>query len=424
MKTLQLLNAKCLMAFFVLLLNLNWSFAQNIEKVVQINAHVVDAKTNAPLAYANIMLQGSNVATVTNVDGEFSLKVEEESLGNKITVSFIGYRSATVVLRTLLGDKAKVALTPSTVQLPELSVISKDAKQLIDAVFEKKAQNYGRNETQMTAFYRESVRKGKTYVSLAEGVVDIFKQAYNNGREDVAQFYKLRKQTDYSRLDTLTFKLMGGPFNNIYLDVMKYPDFIFTANIHATYDFEFDRSTYIDDKLIYVIDFKPNKYQVEPLYAGKLYIDAEHLALRSAVFDLMLDKPELAASMFVRKKPINARTFATQASYRIDYNYNNGRWYYAYSRIELGIRINWRRKLFNTNYNSVIEMAVTDHQAASSGNSNIALRDRIRPTVVVVDKADGFADPEFWGEFNVIEPDKPIETAIRKIQRQLERKSE
>lgn len=420
MKTLQLLNAKCLMAFFVLLLNLNCAFAQNNEKIVQINAHVVDAKTNAPLAYANVMLQGSNVSTVTNVDGEFSLKVDEESLGNKIIVSFIGYRSATVTLRSLMGDKPKVALAVSTVQLPELSVISKDAKQLIDAVFEKRAQNYGRNETQMTAFYRESVRKGKTYASLAEGVVDIYKQAYSNGRDDVAQFYKLRKQTDYSRLDTLTFKLMGGPFNNIYLDVMKYPHIIFTSEMHNTYDFEFDKSTYIDDKLIYVIDFKPNKNQMDPLYKGKLYIDAEHLALRSAVFDLMLDQPDVAASMFVRKKPLNARTYATQASYRIDYNFNNGRWYYAYSRIELGIRINWRRKLFNTNYNSVIEMAVTDHQAATSGSSNIAGRDRIRPTVVVVDKADGFADPEFWGEFNVIEPDKPIETAIRKIQRQLE----
>jgi hypothetical protein len=34
----------------------------------------------------------------------------------------------------------------------------------------------------------------------------------------------------------------------------------------------------------------------------------------------------------------------------------------------------------------------------------------------------GFADPNFWGEFNLIEPEKPIETAIRKIQKQLEKK--
>jgi hypothetical protein len=27
------------------------------------------------------------------------------------------------------------------------------------------------------------------------------------------------------------------------------------------------------------------------------------------------------------------------------------------------------------------------------------------------------ADPDFWGEYNIIEPEKSIETAIRKIQR-------
>lgn len=411
-----------LISLLVLLSNpIFLSNAQENEKFVQLNVHVVDSKNNNALAYANVLLEGSNVATVTNSNGEFSLKVDESSLDNKITVSFIGYQSSTVILRSLVGKNVQVSLTPRSVQLPELSVISKDAKQLIDAVFEKAAQNYGRDESHMTSFYRESVRKGKNYASLAEAVVDIYKQSYGNKREDLAQFYKLRKQTDYNKLDTLTFKLMGGPFNSIFLDIMKYPDLIFTENMHAVYEFEFDKSTYVDDNLIYVINFRPNKYQSEPLYYGKLFIDANTLAVRSAVFDLSLDKPQIAAGLFIRKKPLNARTYATQASYRIDYNYINGRWYYAYSRIELGIRINWRRKLFNTNYISVIEMAVTDHRKATAGN-HIASRDRLRQTVVVVDKADGFADPEFWGPYNVIEPDKPIETAIRKIQRQLQKK--
>ena len=37
------------------------------------------------------------------------------------------------------------------------------------------------------------------------------------------------------------------------------------------------------------------------------------------------------------------------------------------------------------------------------------------------DEASGFSDPEFWGEYNVIEPEKPIESAIKKIQKQLEK---
>jgi hypothetical protein len=35
----------------------------------------------------------------------------------------------------------------------------------------------------------------------------------------------------------------------------------------------------------------------------------------------------------------------------------------------------------------------------------------------MTDKVDSLADPDFWGEYNIIEPEKSIETAIRKIQR-------
>jgi hypothetical protein len=30
-----------------------------------------------------------------------------------------------------------------------------------------------------------------------------------------------------------------------------------------------------------------------------------------------------------------------------------------------------------------------------------------------------FADPEFWGDYNVIEPDQSIESAIRRIARKV-----
>ena len=34
-------------------------------------------------------------------------------------------------------------------------------------------------------------------------------------------------------------------------------------------------------------------------------------------------------------------------------------------------------------------------------------------------KCEAFTDPEFWGEYNVIEPDQSIESAIRRLSRKL-----
>ncbi len=121
-------------------------------------------------------------------------------------------------------------------------------------------------------------------------------------------YYKARKSTDYSKLDTLTLKLQGGPFNALYVDMMKYPEYIFNEVSMEDYDFSFERSTRINDKLIYVISFKQRPEIIDPLYKGKLFIDAENKILTSAIYSLNITDKEKASKMFVRKKPRNAKS--------------------------------------------------------------------------------------------------------------------
>jgi len=411
------------MFVFVTVLFLNFCFTQFVQATsddfTEYKGIVLDKQTNKPLAFASIFINGTGNTTVTNSDGEFSVKLPVGSNDILLTVKYIGYKNFSFRITELQAQKGKILLEPVNVELPEVSVISKDADALIEAMLDKKGVNYADKDMSLTAFYRESIRKNKTYVSLAEAVIDITKQSYNSYRNDIVKLYKSRKQTDYNRLDTLIFKLMGGPFNSLYLDIMKHTDMFFTENRTENYVFSFDRSTRQDDRLIYVIDFRQNKNNPDPLYYGKLYIDAETLALKSAVFNLNLEKREEAARMFIVKKPLNAKVFPVNASYRIDYFEKDGKWYYGYSRIELGLRINWKKKLFNTTYYSTIEMATTDIIPVDA--TSPANKSRLRPNVIISDEASGFADPDFWGEFNVIEPEKSIESAIKKIQKQLEK---
>lgn len=401
-------------------ISLNANIPSNLE-VVEFKGIVIDKDTKNPLPFAIINVSGTNISTVTNTDGEFIIKVDNENLNEKIVFKFIGYKNKSVLLSEFISFKGKIELEPITIELPEVSVISKDAESMVESMFEKRDENYSKQPMQLTTFYRETIKKNKTYVSLSEAVVDILKQPYNSYKTDVVKLYKTRKKTDYTKLDTVVFKLMGGPFNSLYLDIMKYPDLIFTEKMLENYVFSFDRSTKMDNRLIYVIDFKQNANNNQPLYYGKLFIDAQNLALKSAVFNLNFENKEEASKMFIIKKPFNANVYPTTASYRMDYFEKDGLWYYGYSRIELGLKINWKKKLFNTVYYSTIEMATTDYQKKDAAKS-IEGELRIRPNVIVVDEASGFSDPDFWGEFNVIEPEKSIESAIKKIQKQLEKK--
>lgn len=390
------------------------------DNYIEYKGLIVDRKTGEPLAFASLNVIGTNISVVSNSEGQFLLKLSKENINPKVLVSFIGYKNKIFLLADLKPEKPRIELDPTAVQLPELSVTSRDAAELMQAVLDKKGNNYSETQTLMTAFYRETIKKNRSYASLSEAVVEINKQSYTSLKTDIVRLFKSRKRTDYSKLDTLTFKLMGGPFNSLYLDVMKYPDVLFTDNMMANYVFTFDRSTYIDKSLIYVIDFKQRPDKTEPLYYGKLYVDAESMALKSAVFSLNIANKEEAAKMFIMRKPLNARVYPIDAKYRMDYREKDGKWYYGYSRIELGLKILWKKKLFNTNYYSTVEMAVTDW-GKNAEKKSIDFKDRIKPSIIISDEASGFSDSQFWGEFNVIEPEKSIETAIKKIQKQLEK---
>ena len=179
-------------------------------------------------------------------------------------------------------------------------------------------------------------------------------------------------------------------------------------------------NTRINDRLIFVIGFRQKPEIVEPLYQGRLYIDGERKILTSAIYSLNITNRDLASRMFVRKKPANASVYPIEVAYRVDYREKDGRWYYGYSNAILEFKIDWDKKLFNSIYNLTCEMAVTDWERNPGGDLPRS-RERIRSSIILSDAAQGFSDPQFWGAYNIIEPDKSIESAIRKIQRQLKR---
>jgi len=63
------------------------------------------------------------------------------------------------------------------------------------------------------------------------------------------------------------------------------------------------------------------------------------------------------------------------------------------------------------------EIAVTDR--TDQEVVKFAGKDRIKYSDIFSDKVSAFADPEFWGDYNVIEPDQSIDAAIRRLSRKL-----
>ena len=393
---------------------------EKTQNFTEFKGTVIDSKSKAPLAFAAINVDDTNISTITNSDGEFLLKVPNTLVNKNITISFLGYQTKTVPLSNLNGGDIQILLEESAMELSEVKINApKDARTLVKTALDKKGEHYINEETVMTAFYRETIKKRRRDASLSEAVVEIYREPYTSSKPDKIKLIKARKSTDYNRLDTLAVKLQGGPFSALYADMIKYPQYIFTDNNLINYDFSFDKPTEINDRSVYVVKFKPRENITEPLYYGKLYIDAETFSIISAIYNLNVENRELAAEMFVKKKPNRVTVYPTEAAYRVDYRMKDGKWFYGYSNLQLTIKVIWKGRLFNSVYTLNSEMAITDWE--KSLDEGFTRKETLRPSMILSDEASGFSDPKFWGEYNIIEPEKSIESAIDKINKQLEK---
>jgi hypothetical protein len=390
------------------------------QEPLTIKGKVVDAETGSPLIFASVAVKESNVAIVTNIDGEFTLKIFEPQNAKNIEVTFLGYKNKLLPLSELKdnGYKNVISLEPAPIPIKEIVVKPLDPDEIMRKAIGFVSKNYESVPNLMTAFYRETIRKNRTYVSIGEAVVEIFKAPYNSDvRYDGARIYKGRKSSDVEKMDTVLFKLQGGPISVLQLDIAKNTESILTMDAMDYYNYSLSGVIEIDNKPHYVIDFLQKPSVDMPLFMGSFYIEMETYAITEAEFGFNLSNKEEAASIFIRKKPIGMEVTPELATYRAKYREQDGKWYFAYSRAEVKFKVNWKKKLFNTYYTTMSEIAVTDRTAEEV--IKFAGKEKLRYTDVFSEKVSAFADPKFWGDYNVIEPDQSIESAIRKLSRKL-----
>ncbi len=390
------------------------------QSYITLRGKVVDSETRVALVFATVAVTESNVAVVTNIDGEFTIKVGESLVSNNLEVSFLGYKNKVVSISSMRdnGYKNLIAMEAAPIPIKEIIVKPVDPVDIVEKAISKIGKNYESEPNLMTAFYRETIRKNRTYVSIGEAVVEIFKAPYNNDvRFDNARIYKGRKSTDVEKMDTVLFKLQGGPVSSLQLDLAKNTEDILTIDAMQYYNYSLSSVIEIDGKPHYVIKFEQKPSVEMPLFVGELYIEMDSYAITEAEFGFNLSDKAAASSIFIRKKPLGMEVTPELVTYRTKYREQDGKWYFAYSRAEVKFKVNWKKKLFNTFYTTMSEIAITDR--TNQEVIKFAGKDKLKYTDVFSEKVSAFTDKDFWGEYNVIEPDQTIDAAIRKLSKKL-----
>lgn len=404
----------CLSALFL------WSGANTLPAQVNSGNHITisgvvkDKQNQRNLGYVNVSVPGTNIGTVTNDDGFFSLKFKDTGESPVIEISHLGYHNyRNAVDRGNLTDM-KIWLTPYADLLNEIVILPNDPRLIVEKAIEKIPRNYSIVPNMLTGFYRETAQKGRHYINISEAIVDVYKTSYNESVDhDRVEILKGRRLLSQKPGDTLGVKLLGGPNLFINLDVVKNRNNMLSTDELPYYAFMMEEPVSIDNRPQYVISFRPAANIPDAPYYGRFYIDKERLAFTRAEFSLVMDDVIKATRIMLYKKPAGLRFKPQELSFLITYKYDNGVTYLNYIRNIIRFKCDWKRRLFATNYNVISEMVVTDRR--DKDVTPIPDKMAFGNRDAFYDKVTGFENGSFWGNYNIIEPTESLEQVVGKL---------
>lgn len=393
-------------------------WAQDAGDYYTIVGMVKDKQNRKTLENVNVSVQGSNIGTVTNAEGEFALKVKKEEVPRELEISHIGYINSHVSLDKHNASKLTVWMIPHTNQLNEVVVYANNPRTIIEKAMEKIPVNYSANRNMLTCFYRETVQKGRRYISVSEAVLDVSKTAYTNRTtdDDKLQVLKGRRLLSQKASDTLAVKVMGGPNISVVLDIVKNKEALLELEELNNYEFWMSESALIDNRIQYVINFRPRVLLPYALFHGKLYVDCDNLSFTCVEMDLDMQNKSKAIAAILHQKPLGLRFKPRELSFLITYKTIDGRTYLNYIRNDIRFKCDWKRRLFSTNYAVTSEMVVTDRR---ENPSEMISRNKVfASNQIFYDKVGNYWSEDFWGNYNIIEPTESLEHAVDKLKKQ------
>lgn len=104
--------------YFTMILCLAASVLQAQTKV----SGTVKDTDGFPIAFVNVLFPGSTIGTITNDDGSFYL--ESEQIQTQLSISFIGFETATLLLEKQTNYNLKIVLEAAAEQLQSVTLVS------------------------------------------------------------------------------------------------------------------------------------------------------------------------------------------------------------------------------------------------------------------------------------------------------------
>ena len=252
-----------------------------------ITGTIIDGESNEKMPYATIALKKSGNGTVTNINGEFGLKINQGMVDDTLAISYLGYLHREIPVRKALGNNFTIYMKREFISIPEIIIRNQIPQEIITRARDAIPNNYGKTPAQMIGFYREGVIRKEELQTYSEAIIKIYKSAYSlTLYNDQIKILKSRKIENSERRDTLTVRLKAGLSTCLQLDGARNIFDFMTAASLAEYKYRITDIVTYDNESAYVIEFEQRESVDLPLYKGTIYINTTDFGILNAEFEL------------------------------------------------------------------------------------------------------------------------------------------
>jgi hypothetical protein len=375
-----------------------------------LSGKIIDNKKGEPIKYASVSLLNKPIGTISNIDGDFLLKIHPDFIGDTIVISCMGYVQLLMPANRIL-DEDIIVMYPFSIRLKEVKVVATTPEKLLENIRQSLPKNYGEESKLMTAFYRETVKQNDEYINVSEAVIEILKAPYTNStRSDVVRIIKGRRSPDVKPFQWLNFKLQGGPFTITRLDIVKTVETFIDEKYQNLYDYHISKIIQYNEHPVYVLEFKPIGNFNENGFAGELFVHRETFAIVHVSFRYTKTGLKNAENEMIKRKPKGVKAKPTFTNYETNYQQFNGIWHLANVNVSVKFKVRSKNDRLNSEFYSVSDLLVTDIHDTElkkfDRDESFSQRD------IFVEMIHNY-DPDFWENYNIIKPDEDLQNAFK-----------
>jgi hypothetical protein len=383
---------------------------------------ILDGESFDPLPYATIGLRHEGRGTVSNSNGEFGFKILPENYSDTIVVSYLGYFAREIPVKQSLGNNFKIAMRREFISIPEIIIKNQIPSEIIYKALSRIPHNYGNTPAAMTAFYREGVLRKNELQTYSEAILQIYKSAYYGTLlNDQIKVFKSRKVENINVSDSITVRLKAGLSTCLQLDGIKNNfDFLSRENIEE-YSYRLTDIVSFDQESAFEIEFGPKEGFEIPMFRGSVFIHTTDFAILEADFEVNPAYLRKMKETFISSSSKDFTTWPVSVKYSVSYRKVDNRYYLSHVRGDLVFESKQKKRLFNTQFNVFLEMAVTN---ASLVNVTRFEKEELAPVHSVFSKTITNYDPVFWENQNFLKPEDNLLQALKNMKVRLQEFSE